>query len=122
MKTLASVVAVGAVTPVGLSAPETAFSHRAAAAGEQYVSASRLFEEIVAANAEPSRVEWAVARLAGLSPDGRLVVPRAGGADLARVAAAALDVRPVAPADAVLGGAAARLDEDLTLARHLQLQ
>ena len=95
---------------------------RAAAAGEQYVSASRLFEEIVAANAEPSRVEWAVARLAGLSPDGRLVVPRAGGADLARVAAAALDVRPVAPADAVLGGAAARLDEDLTLARHLQLQ
>jgi len=32
VKTLASIVAVGAVTPVGLSAAETAFSHRAAAA------------------------------------------------------------------------------------------
>lgn len=95
---------------------------RAAAAGEQYVSASRLFEDIAAANAEPPRIGWAVARLAGLSDEGHLVVPRAGGADLARVAAAALDVRPAVPADTILGEAAVRLDDDLTLARHLQLQ
>lgn len=83
----------------------------AAASGEQYVSASRLFEEIVAANAEPVRVEGALAAL-----------PLASAEDRRLVAAAALDVRPAVSATNLLGDAAARLDEDLTIARHLQLR
>ena len=94
----------------------------AVADGEQYPNASLLFAEIVAANAEPARIEWALARLAGVSADGRLGVVRAGGADVARVVAAALDVRPAVPATTLVGGASARLEEDLTDARHLQLR
>ena len=94
----------------------------AAAGGEQYANAALLFADVVASNAGPERVALAMARLEGGAPGAPRRLARAGEADPGRVAAAALDVRPEVAASSLLGGAAERLEEDLSTARHLQLR
>ncbi|HOC17820.1 MAG TPA: hypothetical protein PKK95_06115 [Vicinamibacterales bacterium] len=90
--------------------------------GEQYASAPALFASIVTANAEPSRVEWALGGLAAPNGEVRGGLSRWGSADLQRVAAAALDVQPEVAATTLVGDVAVRLEADLTDARHALLQ